>query len=193
MREAMLARMSEQRDGKVSRAEVAFEQFDHTQDDPGLINSQRDLAFAIDENEIAQLQAIDDALEEEQGAALSQEVVSEIERLLVASNTAAGPAKITEYNAGDDESPDDEGDPDGELLATAIDRLSGSDDPVGLSHVVGGVVQLSLEQRQALLEAPDALARLTLLAAHLDRENLLLAEGIRPWQADPAALSERRN
>jgi hypothetical protein len=111
----------------------------------------------------------------------------------VASNTAAGPAKITEYNAGDDESPDEEGDPDGELLATAIDRLSGSDDPVGLSHVVGGVVQLSIEQRQTLLEAPDALARLTLLAAHLDRENLLLAEGIRPWQADPAALSERRN
>ena len=62
MREALLERMSEQRDGKVSRAEVAFEQFDHTQDDPGLINSQRDLAFAIDENEIAQLQAIDDAL-----------------------------------------------------------------------------------------------------------------------------------
>jgi hypothetical protein len=48
MREALLERMSEQRDGKVSRAEVAFEQFDHTQDDPGLINSQRDLAFAID-------------------------------------------------------------------------------------------------------------------------------------------------
>ena len=146
----------------------------------------------IEDDEVTP-EAIDDALEEEQGAALSQEVVSEIERLLVASNTAAGPAKITEYSAGDDESPDEEGDPDGELLATAIDRLSGSDDPVGLSHVVGGVVQLSLEHRQALLEAPDALARLTLLAAHLDRENLLLAEGIRPWQADPAALSERRN
>ena len=111
----------------------------------------------------------------------------------MASNTAAGPAKITEYNAGDDETSDDEGDPDGELLATAIDRLSGSDDPVGLSHVVGGVVQLTIEQRQALLEAPDALARLTLLAAHLDRENLLLAEGIRPWQADPATLMDRRN
>jgi Lon protease-like protein len=146
----------------------------------------------IEEDEVTP-EAIDEALEEEQGAALSQEVVSEIERLLVASNTAAGPAKITEYNAGDDETPDDEGDPDGELLATAIDRLSGSDDPVGLSHVVGGVVQLTIEQRQALLEAPDALTRLTLLAAHLDRENLLLAEGIRPWQADTTALSERRN
>jgi len=146
----------------------------------------------IDDEEVTP-EAIDEALEEEQGAVLSQEVVSEIERLLVASNAAAGPAKITEYTEGDDESPDEEGDPDGELLATAIDRLSGSDDPVGLSHVVGGVVQLSIEQRQALLEAPDALARLNLLAAHLDRENLLLAEGIRPWQADPAALSERRN
>ena len=146
----------------------------------------------IDDGEVTP-EAIDEALEEEQGAALSQEVVAEIERLLVASNAATGPAKITEYNAGDDESPDDEGDPDGELLATAIDRLSGSDDPVGLSHVVGGVVQLTIEQRQELLEAPDALARLTLLAAHLDRENLLLAEGIRPWQADPTALAERRN
>jgi hypothetical protein len=146
----------------------------------------------IDDEEVTP-EAIDEALEEEQGTALSQEVVSEIERLLVASNAAAGPAKITEYAEGDDESPDEEGDPDGELLATAIDRLSGSDDPVGLSHVVGGVVQLSIEQRQALLEAPDALARLTLLATHLDRENLLLAEGIRPWQADPAGLLERRN
>jgi Lon protease-like protein len=138
-------------------------------------------------------EAIDEALQEEQGAALSQEVVAEIERLLVASHSTAGPAKVTEYAEGDDESSDEDSDPDGELLATAIDRLSGSDDPVGLSHVVGGVVQLSTEQRQELLEAPDALARLTLLAAHLDRENLLLAEGIRPWQADPATLSERRN
>ena len=146
----------------------------------------------VDDAEVTP-EAIDEALEEEQGSALSQEVVSEIERLLVASNAATGPAKITEYNAGEDESPDEESDPDGELLATAIDRLSGSDDPVGLSHVVGGVVQLTIEQRQELLEAPDALARLTLLASHLDRENLLLAEGIRPWQADVAALSERRN
>ena len=161
---------------------------DHNHDD----DEEEEGGEYIEDDEVTP-EAIDEALEEEQGAALSQEVVSEIERLLVASNTAAGPAKITEYNAGDDESPDDEGDPDGELLATAIDRLSGSDDPVGLSHVVGGVVQLTIEQRQALLEAPDALARLTLLAAHLDRENLLLAEGIRPWQVDPAALSERRN
>uniref|UniRef100_UPI00404B556D LON peptidase substrate-binding domain-containing protein n=1 Tax=Candidatus Limnocylindrus sp. TaxID=2802978 RepID=UPI00404B556D len=153
---------------------------DHNHDD----DDEEEEGEYIEDDEVTP-EAIDEALEEEQGAALSQEVVSEIERLLVASNTAAGPAKITEYNAGDDESPDDEGDPDGELLATAIDRLSGSDDPVGLSHVVGGVVQLTIEQRQALLEAPDALARLTLLAAHLDRENLLLAEGIRPWQVDP--------
>ena len=160
---------------------------DHDHDD-----DEEEEGDYIEDDEVTP-EAIDEALEEEQGAALSQEVVSEIERLLVASNTAAGPAKITEYAEGDDETSDEEGDPDGELLATAIDRLSGSDDPVGLSHVVGGVVQLSIEQRQTLLEAPDALARLTLLAAHLDRENLLLAEGIRPWQADPAALSERRN
>ena len=159
---------------------------DHDDDDEGEENEY------IDDDEVTS-EAISEALEEEQGAALSQEVVAEIERLLVASNAATGPAKITEYAEGEGEPAEEEGDPDGELLATAIDRLSGSDDPVGLSHVVGGVVQLSIEQRQALLEASDALARLTLLATHLDRENLLLAEGIRPWQADPAGLLERRN
>ena len=146
----------------------------------------------IEDDEVTP-EAIDEALGEEQGAALSQEVVSEIERLLVASNTAAGPAKITEYNAGDDESSDEEGDPDGELLATAIDRLSGSDDPVGLSHIVGGVVQLSSAQRQELLEAPDALTRLRILDQHLQREQLLLSEGVRPWSADPRTIRNRRN
>ena len=37
MREDLLERMSQQRDGKVSRAELAFEQFDHIQDDPGRV------------------------------------------------------------------------------------------------------------------------------------------------------------
>lgn len=155
-------------------------------------DQEQDEEEFIDDQEVTP-EAISEALEEEQGAALSQEVVSEIERLLVASNVAAGPAKVTERGVDDDEDSDEVDDPDGELLATAIDRLTGSDDPVGLSHVVGGVVQLTIEQRQELLEAPDALSRLTLLATHLERENLLLAEGIRPWQADPAALVERRN
>ncbi|MBJ7482514.1 MAG: LON peptidase substrate-binding domain-containing protein, partial [Chloroflexi bacterium] len=110
------------------------DEHDHDHDGDGDGDEEEEGEY-IEDDEVTP-EAIDDALEEEQGAALSQEVVSEIERLLVASNTAAGPAKITEYSAGDDESPDEEGDPDGELLATAIDRLSGSDDPVGLSHVV---------------------------------------------------------
>ena len=95
------------------------------------------------------------------------------------------------FDADDDESEEDN--EDGELIETAIDRLTGSDDPVGLSHVVGGVVQLTGDQRQELLSAPDAVARLALLVRHLQRENLLLAEGVRPWSADARALAERRN
>ena len=38
----------------------------------------------------------------------AQEVVAEIERLLVASNAAAGPAKITEFGPDDDEGSDEE-------------------------------------------------------------------------------------
>ena len=62
MREDLLARIAQQRDGQVSRADVAFAHFDHTQDDPGQVNSERDIEFAINENETAQLQSIDDAL-----------------------------------------------------------------------------------------------------------------------------------
>ena len=62
MREDLLARIAQQRDGQVSRADVAFAHFDHTQDDPGQVNTERDIEFAINENETAQLQSIDEAL-----------------------------------------------------------------------------------------------------------------------------------
>jgi DnaK suppressor protein len=62
MRESLLLRIEQQREGKASRAEVAFAHFDHTQDDEAQINSERDIEFAINENETAQLQSIDEAL-----------------------------------------------------------------------------------------------------------------------------------
>jgi hypothetical protein len=146
------------------------------------------------------VEAIDEALAEEEGLRLSQEVVSEIERLMLASSAASDSLRdglgesVEVIQMDDDESDDDEEvDEDGELLATAITRLSGTDDPVGLSHIVGGVVQLSNAQRQELLEAPDALTRLRLLDQHLQREQLLLSEGVRPWIADPRAMRNRRN
>jgi len=145
------------------------------------------------------VEAIDEALAEEEGLRLSQEVVSEIERLMLASSAASGSLRDGDDGIQvvqmDDDPADEETeiDEDGELLATAITRLSGTDDPVGLSHIVGGVVQLSSAQRQELLEAPDALSRLRLLDQHLEREQLLLSEGIRPWGADPRALRSRRN
>lgn len=146
------------------------------------------------------VEAIDEALAEEEGLRLSQEVVSEIERLMLASSAASdslrdnlGESIEVVQMDGDESDDDEEIDEDGELLATAITRLSGTDDPVGLSHIVGGVVQLSNAQRQELLEAPDALTRLRLLDQHLQREQLLLSEGVRPWTADPRAIRNRRN
>jgi len=141
-------------------------------------------------------EAIDEALAEEDGSYLSEEVVSEIERLLLSSSAASDSLRDqgegVEFE-GPDEEVSDSSDETDDLLATAITRLSGAEDPVSLSHIVGGVVQLSNEQRQSLLEAPDARTRLIALEQHLERERLLLAEGIRPWSADPRALRERRN
>lgn len=141
-------------------------------------------------------EAIDEALAEDEGGYLSEEVVSEIEKLLLTSSAASDSLRDQGDIAESERSDEDEGEASDEtddLLATAITRLSGAEDPVGLSHIVGGVVQLSNAQRQSLLEAPDACTRLIALEAHLERERLLLAEGIRPWSADPRALRERRN
>ena len=141
-------------------------------------------------------EAIDEALAEDEGGYLSEEVVSEIEKLLLTSSAASDSLRDQGDIAESERSGEDVGEASDEtddLLATAITRLSGAEDPVGLSHIVGGVVQLSNAQRQSLLEAPDARTRLVALEAHLERERLLLAEGIRPWSADPRALRERRN
>ena len=123
---------------------------------------------------------------------LSSEVVAEIERLLIASNGPSGPARVSDYAEPDDDE-EEESEDDDDLLGTAITRLTGTDDPVGLSHIVSGVMQLSTDQRQTLLAAPTALDRLRALETHLDRECLLLERGIRPWIADPRGIQPRRN
>ena len=62
MREDLLARIAQQRDGQLSRAEVAFAHFDHTMDDEAQINTERGIEFAINEYETAQLLSIEYAL-----------------------------------------------------------------------------------------------------------------------------------
>ena len=63
MREQLLARIEQQRGGKVSRADAAFAHFDHVQDDPGQLNTERANEFAINENETEQLKDIELALQ----------------------------------------------------------------------------------------------------------------------------------
>jgi hypothetical protein len=175
------------------------DEHDHGGDDVDEDDDDEDESEELLSDEVT-VEAIDEALAEEEGLRLSQEVVIEIERLMLASSAASASLRDTEFEPvevvqmdGDEADDDEELDEDGELLATAITRLSGTDDPVGLSHIVGGVVQLSNAQRQELLEAPDALTRLLLLDQHLQREQLLLSEGVRPWTADPRAILNRRN
>ena len=63
MREQLLARIEQQRGSKVSRADAAYAHFDHVQDDDGQRNNERDVEFAINENETEQLQDIELALQ----------------------------------------------------------------------------------------------------------------------------------
>jgi DnaK suppressor protein len=62
LRTTLLAQISEQRGGVKSRAEVAAEHFSNVQDSHAQTSTQRDLEFALNERETAELEAIDAAL-----------------------------------------------------------------------------------------------------------------------------------
>jgi Lon protease-like protein len=72
-----------------------------------------------------------------------------------------------------------------ELLMAAARRLTGTDDPTALSYVLTALVQIDLETRQALLEAPDTATRLRGLERLLGRESWFLQQGLRPVIVDP--------
>jgi DnaK suppressor protein len=61
-RNQLLAQVAEQRGGQLGRAEVATAHFDKGQDDQAQILSERAIEFALNEHELVELQAIEDAL-----------------------------------------------------------------------------------------------------------------------------------
>ena len=61
-RDALLAQIDAQQGGRISRADLASEALDKSEDDNAQIQSGRDLAFAIHEHETADLVAIDASL-----------------------------------------------------------------------------------------------------------------------------------
>ena len=61
-RDALLAQIDAQRGGPISRADAASETLDKSEDDNAQIQSGRDVAFAINEHETAELLAIDASL-----------------------------------------------------------------------------------------------------------------------------------
>ena len=62
MRADVLAQLRAQRGGKIGRAESAAEARENASDDWAQADAERDLAFALEERESAELVAIDEAL-----------------------------------------------------------------------------------------------------------------------------------
>jgi DnaK suppressor protein len=62
LRTNLLNQIAEQRGGKASRADVAAEHFAHSEDSDAQVRTARDLEFAINEHETAELAEIDAAL-----------------------------------------------------------------------------------------------------------------------------------
>ena len=61
-RASLLAQLSTLRGGTVGRAEASAEHFGRAEDSEAQVNSARDLEFALDERETAELRLIDAAL-----------------------------------------------------------------------------------------------------------------------------------
>ena len=62
-RQVLLHRLTQQRDGASTRVEAAAEQFGHPEDSHAQVTTERDLLFAVTEMEIAELNALQEALE----------------------------------------------------------------------------------------------------------------------------------
>ncbi len=67
------------------------------------------------------------------------------------------------------------------------------DDPTALSFLLTGIVQVELDRKQALLEAPSAEERLRDIDALLDRELRLLDRRLAPYTVDRRGLTAGRN
>ena len=62
-RESLLAQLSSLRGGSVGRAEASAEHFARAEDSEAQVNSARDLEFALDERDNAELRGVNAALE----------------------------------------------------------------------------------------------------------------------------------
>jgi Lon protease-like protein len=74
-----------------------------------------------------------------------------------------------------------------------VRRIRVPDDPGTLAHLLSGIVQIDLVQKQALLEADTVEERLAGLEAVLDQELLLLGRRLRRFEPDASATQQRRN
>jgi Lon protease-like protein len=74
-----------------------------------------------------------------------------------------------------------------------VRRIRVPDDPGTLAHLLSGIVQIDLIQKQALLEADTVEERLAGLEAVLEQELLLLGRRLRRCEPDARATEQRRN
>lgn len=116
------------------------------------------------------------------------EVADEASEASMTEAVGTGVAEPIERDAPDDRDPgsDAEGDD-----VTASLRIP--DDPSQLSFLLAGIVQVTPERKQALLEASSADERLRDLDRLLDRELTLLRRRLAPFTVDRRALASRDN
>jgi Lon protease-like protein len=82
---------------------------------------------------------------------------------------------------------------DGRSSEDLEDRLLIPDDPLVLGHLLAGILGIEPAQRQRLLETPTAEERLDRIVELLEREIMMLASGLEPYQPDLYPDGDDRN
>lgn len=151
------------------------------------------MAETVSQRFIRYLERFQEAIATDEGAdgEIDVQQVDEVDDALQ-PDAAGGPLFSTTHESELDSAAVSQAGSTDSLLNVAR-RVAAPHDPVALSHLLSGLVQIGLAERQALLEEPTALSRLVRLDALLRIEIDLLGRGLRPLAVDVQRLSRLRN
>ncbi len=152
------------------------------------------LAEAVSERFIRYLERYQEAIatDEDTDAGIEVQSPDEIDEALQ-PDAAGGPMFSATPEPGADAEREAHGDASAESLLNVARRVAAPHDPVALSHLLSGLVQIGLTERQALLEESTAVSRLRRLDGILRLEIHLLERGLRPLAVDAQRLGRLRN
>ncbi len=152
------------------------------------------MAETVSQRFIRYLERFQEAIATDEGtdAEIDVQPADEVDEALP-PDAAGGPLFSSASEPDLDGAPGSQAGATADSLLNVARRVAAPHDPVALSHLLSGLIQIGLAERQALLEEPTALSRLARLDGLLRIEIDLLGRGLRPLAVDVQRLTRLRN